>query len=117
MDFKMLPVIVGIEGPVLTARERELFTRLQPAGYILFSRNITDYELVRELTDELRALTSGPDEPIIAIDQEGGRVVRTADIFVQHPSAAELCVTQDDTQLGSSWVSWRYRQLPCRKWL
>ena len=63
MDFKMLPVIVGIEGPVLTARERELFTRLQPAGYILFSRNITDYELVRELTDELRALTSGPDEP------------------------------------------------------
>ncbi len=97
MDFKMLPVIVGIEGPVLTARERELFTRLQPAGYILFSRNITDYELVRELTDDLRALTSGPDEPIIAIDQEGGRVVRTADIFVQHPSAAELCATQDDT--------------------
>lgn len=92
----MLPVIVGIEGPVLTAQERELFSRLQPAGYILFSRNITDYELTRELTDDLRALTSGPDEPIIAIDQEGGRVVRTADIFVQHPSAAELAATQDD---------------------
>ena len=93
----MLPVIVGIDGPVLTAKERELFTRLQPAGYILFSRNITDYEFTRELTDELRALTEGPDEPIIAIDQEGGRVVRTADIFVQHPSAAELSATRDDT--------------------
>ena len=89
----MLPIIAGIEGPVLTARERELFTRLQPAGYILFTRNIVDYELTRELTDELRALTTGPDAPVIAIDQEGGRVVRTADIYVKLPSAAELAAT------------------------
>lgn len=89
----MLPIIAGIEGPVLTARERELFARLQPAGYILFTRNIVDYELTRELTDELRALTTGPDAPVIAIDQEGGRVVRTADIFVKLPSAAELAAT------------------------
>lgn len=90
----MLPVIAGIEGTVLTVRERELFTRLQPAGYILFTRNIVDYEFARELTDELRALTEGPDVPIIAIDQEGGRVVRTADIDVRHPSAAELAATE-----------------------
>lgn len=89
----MLPVIAGIEGTVLSARERELFTRLQPAGYILFTRNITDYELTRELTDELRALTEGPDVPVLAIDQEGGRVVRTADIDVKLPSAAELAAT------------------------
>ena len=89
----MLPIIAGVEGAVLTARERELFSRLQPAGYILFTRNIIDHELTRELTDELRALTVGPDVPIIAIDQEGGRVVRTADIFVKHPSAAELAAT------------------------
>ncbi len=86
----MLPVIAGVEGLVLTPRERELFARLQPAGYILFTRNIADYELTRELTDELRRLTTGPDEPIIAIDQEGGRVVRTAGIGVQLPSAAAL---------------------------
>lgn len=86
----MLPVIAGVEGLVLTERERELFSRLQPAGYILFTRNIADYELTRELTDELRRLTTGPDEPIIAIDQEGGRVVRTAEIGVQLPSAAAL---------------------------
>ncbi len=92
----MLPVIAGVEGLVLTPRERELFSRLQPAGYILFTRNIADYELTRELTDELRRLTTGPDEPIIAIDQEGGRVVRTAEIGVQLPSAAAL------TQKGSS---------------
>lgn len=92
----MLPVIAGVEGLVLSERERELFSRLQPAGYILFTRNIADYELTRELTDELRRLTTGPDEPIIAIDQEGGRVVRTAEIGVQLPSAAALA------QKGSS---------------
>ena len=92
----MLPVIAGVEGTVLSERERELFARLQPAGYILFTRNIADYELTRELTDDLRRLTTGPDEPIIAIDQEGGRVVRTAEIGVQLPSAAALA------QKGSS---------------
>ena len=92
----MLPVIAGVEGLVLSDRERELFSRLQPAGYILFTRNIADYELTRELTDELRRLTTGPDAPIIAIDQEGGRVVRTAEIGVQLPSAASLA------QKGSS---------------
>lgn len=91
----MLPVIAGVEGLTLTPRERELFSLLQPAGYILFTRNIADYELTRELTDELRRLTSGPDAPIIAIDQEGGRVVRTAEIGVQLPSAAALARTGD----------------------
>ncbi len=91
----MLPVVVGIEGIELTPRERALFARLQPAGYILFSRNITDYELARELTDELRRLTTGAFDPIIAIDQEGGRVVRTADIGVCLPSASALAAADD----------------------
>lgn len=93
----MLPIIAGIDGLTLSDRERELFARLQPAGYILFTRNIADYEMTRELTDELRRLTAGPDEPIIAIDQEGGRVVRTAEIGVQLPSAAALATRGDQT--------------------
>ncbi len=92
----MLPVVVGVEGIILTERERELFSRLQPAGYILFSRNITDYEITRELTDDLRRLTQGPDAPIIAIDQEGGRVVRTAGIDVCLPSASALAATRSE---------------------
>ncbi|MBR4107913.1 MAG: glycoside hydrolase family 3 protein [Akkermansia sp.] len=92
----MLPVIAGVEGLELTPRERELFSRLQPAGYILFSRNIADYEITRELTDELRHLTQGPDTPIIAIDQEGGRVVRTAALEVAAPSASALAQTRSE---------------------
>lgn len=89
----MLPLIAGIAGSTLTAREAELFSRLQPAGYILFTRNIEEREQTRELTDALRRLTQGPDEPIIAIDQEGGRVVRTGKIGVELPSAAALAAT------------------------
>lgn len=90
----MLPIVVGIEGLELSRDEAELFARLQPAGYILFSRNIADYEQVRELTDHLRRLTTGPDTPIVAIDQEGGRVVRTGALGVHLPSAAALAATQ-----------------------
>ena len=90
----MLPVIAGVEGMTLSPRERELFTRLQPAGYILFSRNIEDAEQVRELTDELRQISCDVGDPIIAIDQEGGRVVRTAAIGVQLPAAATLAQTR-----------------------
>ena len=90
----MLPLILGISGAVLTEEEEALFARYRPAGYILFTRNIEDYEQVRELTDSLRRLTQGSYEPIIAIDQEGGRVVRTGALGVQLPSAAALAATR-----------------------
>jgi beta-N-acetylhexosaminidase len=45
------------------------------AGYVLFSRNGTSVAELRFFSDMLRAESLGPP-PIIAIDQEGGRVVR-----------------------------------------
>jgi beta-N-acetylhexosaminidase len=71
----MKPVIFGLSGPALTAEERAFFAGSDPAGYILFKRNIVDRPQVRWLTDELRALAGRDDLPIL-IDQEGGRVAR-----------------------------------------
>src|SRR5580692_9686849 len=45
------------------------------AGYVLFSRNGSSVAQLRFFSDMLRAECLGPP-PIIAIDQEGGRVVR-----------------------------------------
>ncbi len=95
MGRVMLPLIAGIEGTQLSERERRLFSRLQPIGYILFSRNIEDPEETRELTDSLRRLSAGPYSPIIAIDQEGGRVVRTLGVGLPFPSAAALAAARD----------------------
>lgn len=70
----MRPVILGLAGPAVTPAERALFARLDPAGYILFARNVETPEQLRALTDDLRSL-AGRDVPIL-IDQEGGRVAR-----------------------------------------
>ena len=86
MDGSLL--VLGIAGPELSADEAALFRKLQPAGYILFTRNIVTAKQTRKLTDDLRDLAT--DTPIIAIDQEGGRVTRTKEIAPPAPSAAAV---------------------------
>lgn len=71
----MLPAIFGLSGPVLTADERAFFKDADPAGYILFGRNVESRDQLRALTDSLRAL-HGRERLLISIDQEGGRVAR-----------------------------------------
>jgi beta-N-acetylhexosaminidase len=52
----MTPAIFGLSGASLTPDERAFFRDADPAGYILFGRNIETRAQVRALTDELRAL-------------------------------------------------------------
>jgi len=71
----MLPAIFGLSGLSLSDDERAFFRDADPAGYILFGRNVESREQVRALTDALRAL-HGRERTFICIDQEGGRVAR-----------------------------------------
>ncbi len=71
----MLPAIFGIAGSALSADERAFFQDADPAGYILFGRNIENRAQVRALTDALREI-HGREHLFICIDQEGGRVAR-----------------------------------------
>ena len=70
----MQPLFLGLAGLVLNDDERALFRAANPAGYILFKRNVDSPDQVRALTQSLRDL-AGRDVPIL-IDQEGGRVAR-----------------------------------------
>ncbi|MBD3730636.1 MAG: glycoside hydrolase family 3 protein, partial [Sphingomonadales bacterium] len=74
----MTPAIFGISGLTLTADERDFFRESDPAGYILFGRNIDSRAQIRALTDDLRAI-HGRDRLLVTIDQEGGRVRRMKD--------------------------------------
>lgn len=71
----MLPAIFGLSGPTLTDDERAFFRDADPAGYILFGRNVQTRDQLRTLTEDLRAI-HGRDQLLISIDQEGGRVAR-----------------------------------------
>ncbi|HYD25497.1 MAG TPA: beta-N-acetylhexosaminidase [Croceibacterium sp.] len=71
----MTPAIFGLAGHALTDDERAFFRDADPAGYILFGRNVQDRAQLRALTDELRAI-HGRDRLLVSIDQEGGRVAR-----------------------------------------
>ena len=71
----MVPAIFGLSGLTLTADERAFFRDADPAGYILFGRNVESREQLRALVGELKAL-HGRERLFVCIDQEGGRVAR-----------------------------------------
>lgn len=96
MDGSLL--LLGVKGTELSVEEAGLFKKLMPAGFILFTRNIASPEQVRKLTDDLRGISY--DDPILAIDQEGGRVTRTAGIAPACPSAAAFAARPEMEQIA-----------------
>jgi len=81
-------LLSGVPGPELDAATAERFRRIQPGGFILFGRNIKSPRQLRKLIDDLRDLSQV--EPIITIDQEGGRVSRLREIGSEPPNAQQL---------------------------
>ena len=90
MEEKLLGQLLcmGVPGPELDAETARRLRALQPGGFILFGRNIKSPEQVRKLIDDLRDLSE--IEPIITIDQEGGRVSRLRLIGSEPPNAQQL---------------------------
>ncbi|MBR1778066.1 MAG: beta-N-acetylhexosaminidase [Alphaproteobacteria bacterium] len=68
-------VVFGCSGLALTDEEKSFFERVNPLGFILFSRNIATPEQLKTLVQSLRETVDRADAPIL-IDQEGGRVSR-----------------------------------------
>ncbi len=92
--------IVGFEG---TRPDRELLDLLRhhpPGGVILFKRNLEDPEQIRRLTDGIRGTLS--TDPLVGIDQEGGRVWRLPAPFTRLPAAAALGETGLDSLAASA---------------
>jgi beta-N-acetylhexosaminidase len=81
-------IMTGVPGKELDAETARLFRRVQPGGYILFGRNLASGTQLRKLIDDLRDLSD--IEPIITIDQEGGRVSRLRRIGNEPPNAQQL---------------------------
>jgi beta-N-acetylhexosaminidase len=88
-------LLLGVPGTELDVETARLFRKLQPGGFILFGRNVQSARQLRKLIDDLRDLSA--IEPIITIDQEGGRVSRLKLIGNEPPNAQQLRDAQDLT--------------------
>lgn len=78
---------VGIPGPRLDGATRAIIERLQAGTIVLFRRNVGTLAELRELCTALHEL---PWQPWIAIDHEGGRVMRVGAPFTHFPPAAAI---------------------------
>jgi beta-N-acetylhexosaminidase len=90
-----LAVVLGCGGEHLTASERGFFTDANPAGFILFRRNCSSPDQVRDLVGSLRGCVGRDDAPVL-IDQEGGRVARLRPPhWRRYPSPARIASLPD----------------------
>lgn len=80
-------LIIGFEQPFVDDDLRRLVRIVQPAGFILFKRNVLDPLQVRELNRELSALVDPSAPALITVDQEGGRVQRVRAPATEWPDA------------------------------
>ena len=86
-------LIIGFDGIDMSRSLNALLTRIQPAGVILFARNITDpgqtFRLLKSCQEKVEA-------PLFAcVDLEGGRVDRFRNALGPAPSPAEVFASAD----------------------
>lgn len=82
-------IMVGLKGEELSQEEESLLRDYPFGGFVLFARNVKAprqiLSLCRSLWQKRRSIP-----PLIAIDQEGGRVHRLPPPFTHFPPAAEV---------------------------
>src|SRR5215467_2114206 len=86
-------LMVGLPGTELDLMTRGTLEAMQPGGILLNSQNIQSAHQVAEFTAAIRSILEVP--PIIAVDQEGGRVDRLKQIYSPMPSADLLRASGD----------------------
>jgi len=86
-------LIVGFDGVKMTPKLSSLLARLQPAGVILFARNLRTAEQTWQLLRDCQEHVSTP--LFTCVDVEGGSVDRFRDVLGSAPSAADVFATAD----------------------
>jgi beta-N-acetylhexosaminidase len=88
-------LIIGFDGTEMSPRLASLLTKIQPAGVILFARNITGARQTHRLLGECQKCVATP--LFTCVDLEGGRVDRFRDVIGSAPSPAAVFATGDRT--------------------
>jgi beta-N-acetylhexosaminidase len=86
-------LIIGFDGTEMSPQLASLLTKIQPAGVILFARNITGAEQTYRLLRECQKCVATP--LFTCVDLEGGRVDRFRNVLGPAPSPAEVFASGD----------------------
>ena len=78
--MKKKAIIVSINGPKLSRKEKLLFSKEKPWGLILFKRNIKSLVQVKNLITNIKKLTKDKKFPVL-IDEEGLLVSRLGNVL------------------------------------
>jgi beta-N-acetylhexosaminidase len=78
-------IVGGLPGPSLDSETARALAEGRRAGVILFRRNCESVEAVHALATEVVRTAAFEPGPFIAVDQEGGRVVRIPSPAIQLP--------------------------------
>jgi beta-N-acetylhexosaminidase len=84
-------LIIGFDATEMSPRLASLLTKIQPAGVILFARNITAAEQTHSLLRECQKCAATP--LFTCVDLEGGTVDRFRNVLGSAPSPAEVFAT------------------------
>jgi beta-N-acetylhexosaminidase len=84
-------LIIGFDGTEMSPRLASLLTKIQPAGVILFARNIKGVEQTHTLLRECQKCVTTP--LFTCVDLEGGTVDRFRDVLGAAPSPADVFAT------------------------
>ena len=86
-------LIIGFDGTEMSPPLRSLLTRIQPAGVILFARNIIAAEQTYKLLKDCQSCVSA--RLFTCVDMEGGPVDRFRNLIGPSPSAADVFAGND----------------------
>jgi beta-N-acetylhexosaminidase len=81
-------LIIGFDGMEMSPALRSLLTAIQPAGVILFQRNIVAAQQTYQLLKDCQACVSA--RLFTCVDMEGGRVDRFRNVFGGAPAPADV---------------------------
>jgi beta-N-acetylhexosaminidase len=88
-------IMIGFGGKKMKSSISDLLTEYHVGAIALYTRNVESPEQVRRFISDIRAVMKHDIQPFIAIDQEGGNVVRVRSKVVVLPGSMTLGATQD----------------------
>lgn len=86
-------LIIGFEGTEMSPKLDSVLRELQPAGVILFARNIVSVQQTHQLLQSCRGIL--PPLPFLCVDMEGGLVDRLKKALEPAPAPAEVFASGD----------------------